>query len=197
MIYIAPIVEGHGEVEAVPALLHRIFNVIGYNGQVLINPPIRVKVGSFLTDPNYRRRMILLASSKAAERGGTVMILFDCEDRCPAELGPNLLADARAFRADVRILVVLSYREYETWFITAARSLRGKRGLPADLEPPANPEAIRGAKEWLSERMATSYDPIIHQAEFSRTIDIGQARGNPSFDRLCIRLGQLVPPPVA
>jgi uncharacterized protein DUF4276 len=197
VIYIAPIVEGHGEVEAVPALLHRIFNAIGYRGQVLLNPPIRVKVGSFLADPDYRRKMILLASAKAVERSGTVMMLFDCEDKCPAELGPKLLTDARAVRADVQMLVVLSYREYETWFITAARSLRGRRGLPMDLEPPANPEAIRGAKEWLGERMATSYDPIIHQAEFSRTIDIEQARGNPSFNRLCNRLSELVPPPVA
>jgi hypothetical protein len=195
VIYIAPIVEGHGEVEAVPPLLHRIFRAAGYHGQLLINSPIRVKVGSYLTDPQYRNKMILLASAKVAERKGAVLILFDCEDQCPAELGPKLLEQARAIRNDVRMLVALSYREYETWFVTAARSLRGVRGLPMDLEPPAHPEAIRGAKEWLGQRMTAPYDPIIHQAEFSRAIDLDQARVNASFERLYNHLTGLIPPP--
>jgi hypothetical protein len=139
--------------------------------------------------------VILLAPAKAAERNGTVLILFDCEDQCPAELGPQLLEQARAVRNDVRMLVALSYREYETWFVTAARSLRGVRGVPMDLEPPTDPEAIRGAKEWLGQRMTAPYDPIIHQAEFSRAIDLDQARANTSFERLCTHLTALMPPP--
>lgn len=193
MIYIAPIVEGHGEVEALPPLLHRILRTEGYQGQVLVNPPIRVKSGSFLTDDEYQKKMILLASAKAAERGGTVLILLDCEDECPAELGPGILEKARAIRSDVRMFVALSYREYETWFIAAARSLRGIRGLPLNFEPPGDPEAIRGAKEWLGRHMGSPYDPIIHQVEFSRAIDLAQARTNASFDRLCNHMGALIP----
>jgi hypothetical protein len=184
MIYIAPIVEGHGEVEALPSLLHRIAAAEGFQGQILVNAPIRVKSGSFLNDADYRKKRLLLASAKAAERNGTVMVLLDCEDDCPAEVGPRLLTEATAVRGDVDILIVLAQREYESWFLAAVQSLRGRRGLPADIIAPANPETIRGAKEWLGARMETPYDPITHQLEFSRAIDLAQARSNASFDRL-------------
>jgi hypothetical protein len=190
VIYIAPIVEGHGEVEALPALLHRIAATEGFQGQLLVNAPIRVKSGSFLNDLDYRNRRLLLAAAKAAERNGTVMILLDCEDDCPAQLGPRLLQEARKIRNDVDMLIALAYREYESWFIAAARSLRGHRGLPIDLEPPANPEQIRNAKDWLGRRMDSKYDPIIHQAEFSRAIDLVEARNSSSFERLYSKLVQ-------
>jgi len=84
---------------------------------------------------------------------GSVLILLDCEDFCPAQLGPQLLHRATQVRADVPILVALAFREYETWFLAAAESLRGHAGIPNDLTTPHNPEAIRGAKEWLSARL--------------------------------------------
>ena len=183
MQYVAPIVEGHGEVEALPALLHRIAISVGVEGTLRVNPPIRVKSGSFLHDHDYFRKQVALAAAKAAQAGGTVLILLDCEDDCPATLGPVLLQRAKAVRGDVVVIVALAYREYETWFITAARSLRGLRGLPHDLDPPPVPEKIRDAKGWLGARMAFGYDPVIHQLEFSRRFDLEEARANPSFNR--------------
>ncbi len=183
MPYIAPIVEGHGEVEAVPALLHRIAGLAGVEGALRVNAPIRVKAGSFLRDQDYFHKQVALAAAKAAQGGGVVLILLDCEDDCPATLGPDLLRRAKAVRGDVTVIVALAYREYETWFLTAARSLRGLRGLPHDLEPPPSPESIRDAKGWLGKHMAFGYDPVIHQLEFSRKFDLEQARANPSFNR--------------
>ena len=193
MIYIAPIVEGHGEVEAFPNLLHKIVQSTGYQGQLIVNAPIRVKSGSFLNDDEYRRKFFSLAAAKAAEHQGTVVVLLDCEDSCPAELGPSLQAQTAEVRDDVNTLIALSYREYETWFLTAAQSLRGLRGLPLDLNAPDNPEAIRGAKQWLGDRMQVSYDPITHQIEFTRAMNLDQARANDSFNRLCDRITALVP----
>ena len=192
MLYLAPIVEGHGEVEAVPVLLNRIVNVVAPDRALRVNPPIRVKSGSFLNDADYFRRQVMLAMAKAAQANGSVLILLDCEDDCPAQLGPALLSKATAIRQDVTVLVVLAYREYESWFVQAARSLRGRRGLPDDLEAPAHVETIRNAKGWLSERMSTRYDPVMHQIEFTRAFDLTQARKSPSFDRLCRRIGGLL-----
>lgn len=183
-MYIASIVEGHGEVEAFPPLLHRIAKAEGFLGNLITNPPIRVKSGSFINDDAYRKKNILLASAKAAEHNGLVIILLDCDDGCPASLGPRLLEDAKAVRSDVRILVALAYREYETWFLAAAKSLRGYNGLPKDLEAPANPESIRGGKEWMADKMGTSYDPITHQVAFTRAMNLTEARTNKSFNRL-------------
>jgi hypothetical protein len=183
--YLAPIVEGHGEVEALPALLHRIAHTTAFKGVLHVNPPIRVKSGSFLKDDDYFRKQVTLATAKAAQVAGSVLILLDCEDSCPAILGPDLLRRAQAVRPNVDIFVVLAYREFETWFIAGLRSLRGRRGLPQDLDPPDIAEGIRDAKGWLAHRMNVAYDPVIHQLEFTRAFDIEQARSNRSFGRLC------------
>ena len=54
--------------------------------------------------------------------------------------------------------------------------------MPNDLEPPQNTEEIRNAKGWLGARMAVTYDPMIHQLEFSRCFDLQEARANSSFN---------------
>ncbi len=181
--FFSPIVEGHGEQEALPVLIRKIFTEFSPQIIPVINPPIRVKSGSFLNDTEYFRKYVSLAAAKAAQADGELLIVLDCEDDCPASLGPNLLAKARTVRSDVPITVVLAHREYETWFLAAAESLRGCAGLPADLTPPAAPELIRGAKEWLGRHMDQSYDPIIHQAAFTARFDLAQAKTVPSFAR--------------
>ncbi|MBI4567993.1 MAG: DUF4276 family protein [Planctomycetes bacterium] len=191
---IAPIVEGHGEVEAVPALLYRIAETIGLADSLRVNPPIRVKSGSFLNDADYFERYVTLAAAKAAQAGGSVLILLDCEDGCTKTLGPDLLRKARAVRGDVMFLVVLAKREYESWFLAAARSLRGVAGLKADTDPPADSTAIRGAKEWLTNHMNGTYDEITHQVVFTRKFGFEEARGNPSFDRALQRIRALFRP---
>lgn len=182
--YIAPIVEGHGEVHSVRGLLLRIASTVDLGMVPTVNSPIRVKSGSFLNDEDYFRRHVMLASAKAEEYRGFVLILLDCDDYCPAQLGPDLLRRSREVRRDVPIVVALAHREYETWFLSAAVSLRGKCGLPGDLDPPASPEAIRDAKGWLSGRMPNRYDPVTHQPSLTNSFDLCEAAKNPSFRRL-------------
>ncbi len=135
------------------ALLHRIAADAGFPQRIHVNAPIRVASGSFLNDDNQFRRHVTLAAEKAKARSVSVLIVLDSEDDCPATLGPALLGRARAVRDDVPILVALAWREYETWFVTAASSLAGRHGLPVDLQPPPAPESVRGAQEWLGGRM--------------------------------------------
>jgi hypothetical protein len=185
---IVPIVEGHGEVEALPVLIRRIFGAFRAGVSPVINPPSRVKAGAFLQDREYFHKYVALAAAKAAQGDGLVLILLDCEDHCPGILGPRLLTEAQAVRADIKFAVALAHREYETWFLAAAASLRGCLGLPAQLAPPANPESIRGAKEWLGRHMPVRYDPIIHQVRFTAQFDLHKARAVPSFDRFISKL---------
>ena len=186
--FFCPIVEGHGEIEALPHLIRRIFAEFSSEVIPIINPPIRIKSGSFLKDDEYFRRYIQMAAAKAVQSDGEVLILLDCEDDCPATLGPDLLVRAKSIRPDVPFKVLLAHREYETWFLAAATSLRGCAGLAADLSPPAAPERIRGAKEWLGRHMDQSYDPIIHQAAFTARFDLTQAKAVPSFARLVSKI---------
>lgn len=182
--YIVPIVEGQGEELAVKTLLRRLCTAYAANVGLGINAPIRVKASSFVKDGEYFHKYVNLAAAKAKQENGVVFIFLDCEDACPAEMGPTLLKRAMETRNDVPYQVVLAHREYETWFLEAIESLRGLNGLPACVERPDKCEGIRGAKEWLGKQMKQKYDPIIHQEIFTSKMDLEMASRNPSFNRL-------------
>jgi hypothetical protein len=100
------------------------------------------------------------------------------------QLGPQSLARACTVHSKIPFTVILAHREYETLFLAAALSLRSIGGLPPDLEAPPDPEAIRGAKEWLTARMPGGYDPPNHQPLFTAHFSLAQAAAEPSFARL-------------
>lgn len=185
--------EGYGEVEAVPKLLRRIAQSSPNSAGITVNPPWRVKTGSFLNDSRYFNDRVEFAARKAKQSPrGCVLILLDCEDDCPAKLGPELLVKARACRADIPIEVILAYREFETWFLAAAHSLRGVAGLSTTVEPPANPEGLRDAKGWLTKHMATPYNEPEHQPLMTADFSIADAARVPSFARLVKKLAGLL-----
>ncbi len=180
--FIAPIVEGHGEVQAVPILLRRLAADTVPAAHLQLNPALRVKAGSFVNDDDYFKKYLELAARKAKPwPNSCVMILLDCEDDCPGELGPELLDKAKACRPDVTVIVILAYREYETWFLAAARSLRGVCGLPADLDPPDDPELFRDAKGWLSAKMNLRYIESDHQPRLTAAFAFDEAKVVDSF----------------
>lgn len=183
---IACIVEGHGEVEAVPILLRRLVAEIAPSQSIEIRRPIRITEGKIKRRPEELGRYVQLAKTQVG-LGGAILILADADDEegCPAELGPRLLKQAQAVRADASIVVVLAKREFESWFLAAAESLRGQRGFPTDLETPRDPEAIRGAKEWLSRCRTFRYEETIDQPALAAVFDVHRARErSPSFDKL-------------
>jgi hypothetical protein len=182
--FIAPIVEGHGEVQALPVLLQRMAAAVPSAPTLRVNAPLRVKAGSFLNDDDYFKKYIELAARKAKQWPNSgVLIMLDCEDECPAELGPILFARATACRSDTKIIVLLASREYETWFLAAAKSLRGVCGLPSDLAAPPNPESTRNAKGWISDRMGTAYDEPTHQRKLTAAFSFEEASSVHSFAR--------------
>lgn len=193
MILIAPIVEGHGEVRALPRLLRRIAAEVSPLVQLQVNEPIRVKSGSFLNDELYRSNYIALAAAKVRQVGtGFVLILLDCEDDCPARIAPDLLRRALSLAGGVVVIVAFAVREYETWFVAAVESLRGIHGLSNQASPPADPEAMRDAKGWLGRLMPQGYDPIADQPSFTNAFDFTAARRVPSFDRLYRKIADVL-----
>jgi len=183
---IVPIVEGKGEVESVPLLIRRV-------GAERCDPPVYPEVerpiriaASKLRKPDGLRRAVQLAASRA-EAGGSVLVLMDADDDCPAELAPALLQTVGE-RADVSVGIVLAKREYEAWFLAGLVSLRGQRGIRDDADPPEDQEAIRGAKEWLQARMTdgVTYSPSIDQPALTHHLDLELARRADSFDK-CVR----------
>jgi hypothetical protein len=130
-------------------------------------------------------RAVELAHRKLDGENGTVVVLIDADDDCPATLAPVLLARASGVRPGARVCVILAKHEYEAWLIAAAGSLSGRRGLPDPLQSPANPEAIGGAKGWLNERMARGYSEVLDQPALTAVMDLTAARNADSFDKFC------------
>jgi len=125
---------------------------------------------------------------------GGVFVLIDADDDCPAELGPRLLARARAARPDRKIAIVLAKREFEAWFLAAASSLAGRRGLPDEFESPLDPETVRDAKGKLGTRNPhRPYRATSDQAAFAALFDMKVAREkSPSFDKFWREADRLI-----
>jgi hypothetical protein len=171
--------------ESVPALIRIVAQQLDPELVIAIPHPVRVTKSKLLKTGELERAA-QLAALNAGENGG-LLVLLDSDDDCPAVLGPDLLARVRAARADLPSAVVLAKREFESWFLASARSLRGRRGLPQDLEPPDQPEEIRGAKEWLSNHIPDgAYAPTVDQASLTYALDFTLARRAGSFDK-CYR----------
>ena len=81
---------------------------------------------------------------------------------------------------------MLAKTEYEAWFLAAADSISGARGIAPSITPPDDPETIRDAKGWISRHMppGQSYRPTLDQAALSAVFDLDSARNAPSFDKL-------------
>lgn len=172
------VVEGHGEQEAARILVRRVALELA-----LPQPEVVV----------WRSKRHLIVRADELERSltflrnklgmlGRVLVLLDADDDCPAELGPALLERARK-ATDLRVGVVLANREYESWFLAAAASLQAVGVLRSDAAPPANPESVRGAKEWL-EAAGLDYSPTLHQASLTEKFSLAEARQTDSFDKL-------------
>lgn len=144
-------VEGHGDVEAVPIVVQRIAQHVMPHLVVQVTAPLRTPK-SRLVKPGELERAIELAGRRVARTGG-VLVVLDSDDDCPAEVGPELLARASQI------------------------------GLPPDLQTPPDPEAIRGAKEWLTQRMqgARSYSPTLDEPVLARLFDLDSALQTDSF----------------
>jgi hypothetical protein len=187
-VRIATIVEGHGECEAVPILVRRIADTIKPGFTPTLLPPLRVPATK-LRRGGEIERTVELAGRKLQGRGA-IIVIIDCdwEHGCPATDAPPLLQRALSARNDTPIAVILAKKEFESWFLAAAESLRGKRGLAPDIEAPHDPESIRGAKEWLSRRMGSgrAYSETEDQPAFAAMFDLNAARRADSFDK-CFR----------
>lgn len=192
MARIVTIVEGHGEVEALPLLLRRIAAEASEMRYLDVLPPIRVKRQKILKPGEFERALELAARQTTRDDG--ILILLDAENDCPRELAKTLLTRATAARPDRRVRVVLPKRMYEAWFLAASQSIAGQRGLETTLVAPLDPEANPNPKAWLSERMppGRSYRESLDQPALTSRLDLRAACSSPSLRKLCRDVASLL-----
>jgi hypothetical protein len=179
---IVPIVEGHGEIKAVPALLHKLFKYLDVTG-VHVGDPVRKPRGKLVLPDELEKTLALAV--KRRKNVGAVLVLIDADKDCPAQLGPALLSRASKV-THVPVAVVVVKKEFEAWFLGCLERFRGFMGIPANVLTPDNPEEL-GGKGRL-ERICVDYLPSIHQVSFVRKMENDDLKSCeqrcPSFKKL-------------
>lgn len=186
MIQIASIVEGDGEVAALPVLLRRMYEWRPGNRFAQPLRPIRVHRDRFLNREDEFRKQMLLAAAKCGEQGW-ILVVLDADDDCPATLAVDVLQRAKQHVTHRRLSVVIANREFEAWFIAAAESLHGHRGFHYPNDDLVDAETPRDAKGWVRRHMnRNTYSEILDQPAFTARIDLQQVFDNSrSFRKLC------------
>lgn len=184
ILNLGSIVEGHGDEKAVPILLRRLQQA--WDPTLYLNIPRPFRTGRYkLVKPGELERTVELVARRLPTPR-TILILIDAEDDCPKQLAPELLARARRARPDIPIGVVLAKHEFEAWFLAAIESLSGRRGLSDTLPDVPDPEAVSGAKEFLTRHMQGSraYSETRDQPALAALFDVELARKrSDSFDK--------------
>ena len=177
--------------KAVPVLLRRLVDE-AQAWPVQIGRPIRRPRNQLAGESGVKRAVQL---ARVQPDCGAILMLFDGDLDCPADLGPTVQGWAADAAAGVPCSVVIAHREYEAWFLAAIESLRGHRNVRSDAEAHPNPEDPRGAKERLEQQMrpGTSYIETTDQPAFSAKLSLSVAyRRSRSFRKLASSFGNLV-----
>lgn len=94
---VVPIVEGYGEVQAVPVLIRRWLEFRRYrNVEVHVDGPVRASGrGAVTASARPGRGVEHYVRLAHLRRPDVILVLLDADDDCPKELGAELLARAR------------------------------------------------------------------------------------------------------
>lgn len=188
---IIPIVEGDGDVAAVPNLIRRILGERFQRYDWSVGHPKRAHSLAVLR--RDLEKYILYAESES-DCAGT-LILLDLDDGCPMQEALALDISIRAIHHFLPVAIVFACKEYETWFLASIESLAGQYTLPAEISAPVDVEKIRGAKEWITDRMAPGriYKETDHQPAMSAYMDLELAANRSrSFRRLISAIEDLL-----
>lgn len=187
-----PVVEGEGETYAVPVLLRRICAELLNVFDVEVRPPWRLPRGKMIKDFELHKVLSMLGTASRGRVGGVLLLLDLDDDACPVALSTKLDGNARA---ETHIETVVACREFEAWFLVAARSLRAHRSVADDAAFESDPELPRDAKGRLRHLMTEPYRETLHQAAFCGALDLEEASARSrSFRRLVSATRALVDP---
>jgi hypothetical protein len=195
---ILAIVEGHGEVRAVPVLLRRWFRYRRFRNFETPDLAIRASGSGALKcrhDADDDLGIEAYVAIAAAARPDGILVLLDADDECLARrkasaqgLGPELRARACAVAPHIPIEVVIADREYEVWFLAALAALRRAAKVPRGARMPAlgGIDTIRDCKTPLARLLGRPYEETTDQPDFSEALPFtpGMAARSRSYAKL-------------
>ena len=192
---IVAIVEGDGDVAAVPGLLRRILWERLGRYDIQASKP-KTTNGK----PNLLKKFEKFLTYAVIDNCDAILVLVDADEECPVEHARKLATRAAALNLTVPVAIVYAKSEYETWFIASLSEytggdIRARLGIANTEQAPDNFEDIRGAKGWLNVRMPgdRAYKETGDQEPLTYCIDFDQTHcKSRSFRRLCDAVSELV-----
>lgn len=196
-LQIAPIVEGDGEVQAVPILLRRLWPHLG--GDFLhVHRPYRIKRDMlFHRDSKAFNDAVELSCLKlrhhhVPQMASLVLVLLDLDpDPGPiCRSGRQFLSRLQEASPSLPITGVFADIEYESWFVAAAPSLNEYLDVTEEEWRRTEANGFRGGKKWIQNHLRhVKYHEPTEQPKLTARMDLDLCRANsPSFDKLCREL---------
>lgn len=189
------VVEGAGEVEALPNLCARVLAALGATSWFVDKAPIRQPRSQLVDEsvPSPNRpclpKGVARAMAIAEGRGANAaLVLVDSDDDCPASWAKSFIS---GYQGQLPAAAVMAVREFESWLLWAQPSEARERAGAA------NPEAMRDAKKPLR-KIIPGYKPTTHQLALTQKIDIAAVRAqSSSFDKFVRSIASLVAGPMS
>ena len=176
------IVEGHGDIRAMPILLRRIVSGICPDFELRIPEPYRLKRGWMTKETELRKAIELMA--RKAGSGAPILIVLDADQDRGCQIAPEIQSMGQRIRDDHPVGVVAAVREYEAWLVAGISPLAGQYGLVELLPPVEDVEAMPSPKAWLNRHLEHAYSEMVDQATLTRHFDLSMARRVYSFGKL-------------
>lgn len=190
------IVEGHGEVRALPVLIRRILYeyIERYEWNVML--PYRISRSRIVKfDEDLYSAVCLGVQKIGADPPGAILILIDADSDCPVTLSKQFQKFIVERAVDGPVAFVVANREYESWFLASADTMQHHGAIQDNASRPDNSEEIRDAKGYFSRQImkpGTTYAETIEQEKFSALIDIATVqRRSRSFQKLIKELDRV------
>ena len=197
---ITPIVEGDGEIAAVPELIRRVLHEQLSEYMVTVRSPMRLRRNQVDEKLSAYLRM-----AQRDESCKAIIVIMDSDTKCAKDEALHISEIARQHNLSVPVAIVCPSVEYEVWLIASIETIQdkpiGKRRIVItistnhDKEEVETPEAIGSPKGWLKRHMSKTmtYNPTQDQAALTARIDFELAsRRSRSFRRLCHAVEQIV-----
>ncbi len=186
---IVPIVEGEGEVQALPKLLFKILHDLG-RFDIQVSPPKNSKGVTNILRAQGLEYFLKLAAREAD--CAAILVLIDSDGKCPITLAKQLCQRAIAAHINQPIMIVCAHHMYEAWLVASIDSIAGKplgqrEGLPATVRFDGDPDQLNNPKQWIDDRFTNGrgYKESLDQAEMTKLLELELAFAQSrSFQRL-------------
>lgn len=199
---IKPIVEGPGDVAALPIIIEKILKAYPqHRGWQILKPIMTQGCGNMLRVPGIER---FVQRAQKEQGCSAVLVVIDgdaihelpenqrLQDDCSPSLANLLARRIRAIRPSVPVAVVVAKWEFEAWFLASLETIAGRRtgglaGLPETARFVGDVEQCLSPKDWINARLPHKhrYSETRDQVKLAKLLDINLvAPRSRSFQRL-------------